>query len=130
MITFGSRQFKSHYDYSVAEEIDNIPPNAFLIIDGVKFYPLVKPVINIGRRLENDLAIDDPRVSRNHAQLRASEGHYVLFDLSSRGGTFVNGNRISQTIIYPNDTISLGGVTLTFHQDDPPPRKDLMDTVQ
>jgi pSer/pThr/pTyr-binding forkhead associated (FHA) protein len=112
------------------EELDSIPPNAFFVIGGVKFYPLVKTVINIGRRLENDLVIDDPRVSRSHAQLRAIEGNYVLFDLSSTGGTFVNGSRVSQTIIYPNDTISLGGVTLIFHQDDPPPRTDLIDTVR
>lgn len=112
------------------EEIDNIPPSAFFVVDGVKFYPLAKAVINIGRRLENDLVIDDPRVSRNHAQLRAIQGHYVLFDLGSTGGTFVNGNRVSETIIYPNDSISLGGVILTFYQDDPPPRPDLIDTVQ
>jgi pSer/pThr/pTyr-binding forkhead associated (FHA) protein len=119
-----------HYDYRVAEEIDPIPPNAFFVIDGVKFYPLAKPIINIGRRLENDLVIDDPRVSRNHAQLRAIEGNYVLFDLSSTGGTFVNGNRVTQTIIYPNDSISLGGVIVTYYQDNPPPRPDLTETVK
>ncbi|HEX9386163.1 MAG TPA: FHA domain-containing protein [Anaerolineales bacterium] len=126
----GYIQTKLHYDYRVDEEIDNIPPNAFFVVDGVKFYPLTKAVINIGRRLENDLVIDDPRVSRNHAQLRAIQGHYVLFDLSSTGGTFVNGSRVSETIIYPNDSISLGGVILTFNQDNPPPRPDLVDTVQ
>ena len=112
------------------EQIEPIPPNAFLIVEGIKFYHLVKPVISIGRRLENDLVIDDPRVSRNHAQLRAVEGHYVLSDLSSTGGTFVNGSRISETIIYPHDTISLGGVKLIFQQDNPPPRIDLIDTVR
>ena len=112
------------------EEIDPIPPNAFFIIDGVRFYPLVKTVINIGRRLENDLVIDDPRVSRNHARLCAVEGHYVLLDLNSTGGTFVNGTRVSETVIYPNDTISLGGIIVIFHQDDPPPRLDLIDTVR
>ena len=124
------RETKWDYDCAVVEEIDPIPPNAFFIIDGVRFYPLVKTVINIGRRLENDLVIDDPRVSRNHAQLRASHGHYVLQDLSSTGGTFVNGSRVSETILYPNDTISLGGMTLTFQQDNPPPRLDLIDTVR
>jgi pSer/pThr/pTyr-binding forkhead associated (FHA) protein len=114
----------------VDEEIDTIPPNAFFIVDGIKFYPLVKAVINIGRRLENDLVIDDPRVSRVHAQLRAVDGHYVLCDLSSTGGTFVNGNRVSETIIYPNDIISLGGIKLSFYQDNPPPRKDLIDTIR
>jgi pSer/pThr/pTyr-binding forkhead associated (FHA) protein len=114
----------------VDEVIDTIPPNAFFIVDGIKFYPLVKTVINIGRRLENDLVIDDPRVSRNHAQLRAVDGNYVLCDRSSTGGTFVNGSRVSETVIYPSDTISLGGVILTFHQDNPPPRLDLIDTVR
>jgi pSer/pThr/pTyr-binding forkhead associated (FHA) protein len=119
-----------YYYHDVDKETESIPPNAFFVIEGVRYYPLAKPVINIGRRLENDLVIDDPRVSRNHAQLRALQGHYVLFDLTSTGGTFVNGIRTHETIIYPNDTISLGGVTLTFHQDEPPPRSDLIDTVK
>ena len=126
----GSVQANLYYDYYVDEEIERIPLNAFFVIDGVKIYPLIRAVINIGRRLENDLVIDDPRVSRNHAQLRAVEGNYVLFDLNSTGGTFVNGSRISETIIYPNDSISLGGVILTYYQDDPPPRPDLIDTVK
>ena len=119
-----------YYYRGVQKEIDRIPPNAFFVIEGTKYYPLARAVVNIGRRLENDLVLDDPRVSRNHAQLQAIEGHYVLFDLSSTGGTFVNGIRITQTIIYPNDTVSLGGVTLTFYQDEPPPRTDLLDTVK
>jgi pSer/pThr/pTyr-binding forkhead associated (FHA) protein len=119
-----------YYDHGVEQETDRIPPNAFFVIEGTKYYPLARAIINIGRRLENDLVIADPRVSRNHAQLQAIEGHYVLFDLNSTRGTFVNGNRIIQTIIYPNDTISLGGVTLTFYQDEPPPRPDLIDTVK
>src|ERR1041385_8618407 len=109
-----------YYDHGVENETDRIPPNAFFVIDGTRYHPLAKAVINIGRRLENDLVLDDPRVSRNHAQLQAIEGHYVLFDLNSPRGTFVNGSRITQAIIYPDDTISLGGVTLTFHQDEPP----------
>ena len=120
---------KLYYYDGVENETDRIPPNAFFVVEGTRYYPLAKAIIHIGRRLENDLVIDDPRVSRNHAQLQAIEGHYVLFDLSSTGGTFVNGNRITQTIIYPNDTISLGGATMTFHQDEPPPRPDLIDTV-
>jgi pSer/pThr/pTyr-binding forkhead associated (FHA) protein len=107
---------------------ENIPDNAFLIIEGVKVHPLTETVINIGRRLENNLVIDDPRVSRNHAQLRAIKGRFVLFDLNSTGGTFVNGQRTSQTVLYPGDVISLAGVALIFGQDNPPPRPDLTDT--
>jgi pSer/pThr/pTyr-binding forkhead associated (FHA) protein len=110
------------------EESDNIPENAFLIIEGVKVHPLNEAVVNIGRRLENQLVIDDPRVSRNHAQLRAIKGRFVLFDLNSTGGTFVNGQRTSQTVLYPGDVISLAGVALIFGQDNPPPRPDLATT--
>jgi pSer/pThr/pTyr-binding forkhead associated (FHA) protein len=108
---------------------ENIPENAFLIIEGVKVHPLNQTVVNIGRRLENQLVIDDPRVSRNHAQLRAIKGRFVLFDLNSTGGTFVNGQRTSQTVLYPGDVISLAGVALIFGQDNPPPRPDLANTA-
>jgi pSer/pThr/pTyr-binding forkhead associated (FHA) protein len=111
-----------------ADTNDTIPDNAFLIIEGVKVHPLKESVVNIGRRLENHLVIDDPRISRNHAQLRAIKGRFVLFDLNSTGGTFVNGQRTSQTVLYPGDVISLAGVALIFGQDNPPPRPDLMET--
>jgi pSer/pThr/pTyr-binding forkhead associated (FHA) protein len=111
------------------EEADNIPENAFLIVEGVKVHALNESVVNIGRRLENQLVIDDPRVSRNHAQLRAIKGRFVLFDLNSTGGTYVNGQRTSQTVLYPGDVISLAGVSLIFGQDNPPPRPDLASTA-
>ena len=110
------------------EEADNMPENAFLIVEGTKVHPLTESVVNIGRRLENQLVIDDPRVSRNHAQLRAIKGRFVLFDLNSTGGTFVNGQRTSQTVLYPGDVISLAGVALIFGQDNPPPRPDMAGT--
>ena len=110
------------------ETNDAIPQNAFLIIEGVKIHPLQESVINIGRKLENHIIIDDPRISRNHAQLRAIKGHFVLFDLNSTGGTFVNSQRTSQIVLYPGDVISLAGVTLIFGQDSLNPRPDLVDT--
>jgi hypothetical protein len=111
------------------QDSDHIPDNAFLIIEGVKVFPLIATVINIGRRMDNQLVIDDPRISRNHAQLRAINGRFVLFDLNSTGGTFVNGQRASQSVLYPGDVISLAGVALIFGQDNPPQRTDLVDTA-
>ena len=104
------------------------PQNAFLIVDGVKVFPLRQSVINIGRRLDNQLVIDDPRISRNHAQLRAIKGRFVIFDLNSTGGTFVNGQRTNQSVMYPGDVVSLAGVPLVYGQDNPPPRPDLAET--
>ncbi len=101
-----------------SDDATNIPPNAFLIVDGSQVFNLNETVINIGRRSENSLIIDDPRVSRHHAQLRATNGQYVIFDLDSTGGTFVNGRRITQSTLQPRDVILLAGVPLVYAQDD------------
>jgi len=95
----------------------DFPSNAFLIVDGTHTYPLRRSVINIGRRSDNHLVVDDPRVSRVHAQLRAVRGRYLLFDLDSTGGTFLNGERIRQAMLSPGDVITLAGVPLVYGQD-------------
>lgn len=107
----------------------DIPPNAFLIVDGTKIFPLKYAVINIGRRVDNHLMIDDPRVSRIHAQLRAINNRYVIFDLDSTGGTFVNGDRINKITLQPGDVISLAGVPLVFGQDAPTSSGDTQGTT-
>ena len=94
-----------------------IPSGTFLIVNGVRIFSLEQAVVNIGRRDDNDLVIDDPRVSRSHAQLRASHGNYILFDLDSKGGSFVNGQRVTQKILVPQDVISLAGVPLVYGQE-------------
>jgi hypothetical protein len=98
-------------------EGDAAPANAVLIVDGAAQYALSRAVVNVGRRLDNNLVIEDPRVSRHHAQLRAIDGHFVLFDLNSSGGCFVNGKRTTQTVLRPGDVISLAGFTLIYTQE-------------
>jgi hypothetical protein len=94
-----------------------IPKNAFMILEGTKIIPLDKAVMNIGRRLDNQIVITDPRVSRNHAQLRIVRDRFVIFDLNSSGGLYVNGHRTNQCVLYPGDVISLAGVNLLFGHD-------------
>jgi hypothetical protein len=100
-------------------EVDSIPMNAFLMQAGRKIIPLDLPVINIGRRLDNQIVIDDHRVSRTHAQIRGSKGRFTLFDLNSKGGTYVNNQRINSSFLNPGDMISLAGVKFIFSQDLP-----------
>jgi hypothetical protein len=98
-------------------EPEAIPSNAFLIVDGTQNVPLTQSVINIGRRKDNHIVIDDQRVSRVHAQMRAMKGRYVIFDLDSLGGTFINGEAIHHCPLAPGDVISLSGVPLVYGED-------------
>ncbi|PWH13310.1 MAG: hypothetical protein DDG59_14535 [Anaerolineae bacterium] len=106
-----------------AQDHPEIPQNAFLIVNGVNIFPLDKPVINIGRHPDNHLVLDDARVSRQHAQLRAVRGQYRLFDLGSAGGTLVNNQPIRQAILSPGDVISLAGIPLVYGEDRQAPGK-------
>ncbi len=94
----------------------DVPKDAYFIIQSTKIFPLKTPIVHIGRRADNDLVINDPRVSRLHAQLRATGGRYRIIDLNSTGGTFINGKRITNTILYPGDVISLAGVSMLYGQ--------------
>lgn len=89
-------------------------PMAFLVVDGGRYVPLERTVINIGRRRDNTIVLEDPRISRQHCQLRFRFGQFVLYDLGSRGGTFVNNERISECVLRPGDVISLAGVKLVY----------------
>jgi hypothetical protein len=89
-------------------------PGAFLIVNGVHTFPLNASVVTVGRDPANMLVISDPRVSRQHAQLRLTQGGYMIFDLQSTGGTRVNGQPVSQRLLQPGDVISLAGVPLVY----------------
>ncbi len=104
----------------VTPDGDSTTPNAFLIVSGDKVFPLDGAVVNIGRLPDNQLVLDDARVSRHHAQLRAVRGRYIVFDLDSTGGLFVNGQRVTQCPLHPGDVISLAGVSLIFGQETAP----------
>jgi hypothetical protein len=90
---------------------------AFLIVNGNELCPLDRAVINIGRRTDNHLIIEDARVSRNHAQIRFSRGAFTLFDLNSTGGTKINGQPVRQAPLKPGDVISLSGFPLIYGED-------------
>jgi hypothetical protein len=102
--------------------VETHPPQAFLILHGNTTIPLTLAVINIGRRSDNQIMIDDPRVSRSHAQLRVVRGHYVLFDLNSTGGTYINAARVSQQVLKPGDVISLAGVPMIYGEENSTPQ--------
>jgi pSer/pThr/pTyr-binding forkhead associated (FHA) protein len=74
-----------------------------------KFFELIGADITIGRDPSADIVINIPEVSRKHARLRQETGGFVLEDLGSTNGTFVNGQRLSSPhSLRHGDTIMLG----------------------
>ncbi len=75
------------------------------------------PVL-IGRDPQNDVVLDDRRVSRKHAEIRLRLGRYTLYDLQSTNGTYVNGRRVAERVLDDGDQISVGGLELVFRAVD------------
>jgi hypothetical protein len=91
--------------------------DAFLIIEGKRHVPLDQPIMSIGRRTDNDIVVDSPAVSRQHAQLRWRYGRFVIYDLGSRGGTAVNGQPVAESVLHAGDVITLSGVPLIYGEE-------------
>ena len=90
---------------------------AYLVIPNSRIIPLEQLAVNIGRKVDNDIVIDDPSVSRIHAQIRMFQDKYLIIDLNSSGGTYINGEKVKQKFLQPGDVISLAGVSMVFNVD-------------
>lgn len=99
-------------DGSIFDAVGKV--DAFLIIQGRRHVPLDQPLIRIGRRIDNDIILDSPSISREHAQIRWRQRHFVLYDLSSHGRTMVNGEVIKEYILRPGDVIALSDILLVY----------------
>jgi hypothetical protein len=87
---------------------------ALLEMDGKRV--VIGPAgVTMGRSRQCDVTVDDPNVSRTHAEIRARGGSWVVTDLGSTNGSRLNGRRLDQpTVLKPGDEIELGTTTLTF----------------
>jgi len=71
-------------------------------------------LVVVGRSHDCDLVLDDPNVSRRHAEVRRENGHWVVVDLGSTNGLKVNGRRVAEAALNPGDEITLGLSRLSF----------------
>jgi len=72
-------------------------------------------VTNIGRDATlNDIVIDDPAMSRQHARIRLEDDQFVLYDLASLNGTFVNDEQVQKRALVDGDMIKMGETLFTF----------------
>lgn len=77
--------------------------------NGVKVIPLDGPRLTIGRGPENQLSIPSTVISRSHAELIRIGDDFVLRDVGSTNGSYINGQRITEQILQDGDTIRFGG---------------------
>jgi len=77
------------------------------------------PVVNIGRADYNDLVLPDESVSTTHAKLQRREGVWILVDLDSTNGTFIDGDQIKgEAPLAPGATVRFGDVSMVFEPTD------------
>ena len=88
-------------------------------------FPINKLQTSIGRNLDNDLVIQNPQVSRVHAEIRFMDGAFVIIDLDSTTGTYVNNVKVKQGKIYSGDVILIGNTPLMFLDDKDSAYEDL-----
>ncbi len=81
---------------------------AYLILDNEVVYEIApNSVLNIGRLETNDIALDDYKVSREHAVLKYSGTEFLIVDLASTHGTYVNGERLDRGSVKFGDKIQI-----------------------
>lgn len=74
----------------------------------------------LGRLTDSDIVLADSSVSRRHATIRPDEhGRLVLSEAGSLNGTYLNGSPVVDAVLHDGDTITLGGVQLTFQAPHP-----------
>lgn len=109
-----------------AQLLPQSAPVATVSLDGLAYlvveqdsdqipHPINSPTFRIGRLSDNDLVIRDPSVSRHHAEIRRlRDGSFQVIDLDSMNGVFVNGNKISESVLKQDDRLDVGDVRMSF----------------
>ncbi|MFZ5643295.1 MAG: FhaA domain-containing protein [Bacillota bacterium] len=118
--------FEDTMNYNLFRDTSPIPvirqkTNLYLeFVDGPmagRIYRLYDYTLVIGRRESCDIVLPDESVSRRHAMLEPQQGRWMLSDLDSTNGTFINGERIKTRFLEPGDTVKFGAVLCALKVD-------------
>jgi pSer/pThr/pTyr-binding forkhead associated (FHA) protein len=106
-------------DEDVVVEVEDVPSGTGLLVvkrgpnAGSRFL-LSQEVTSVGRGLESDIFLDDITVSRRHAEIRATDEGFVVKDVGSLNGTYLNRERIEEAKIGNGDELQVGKFRLVF----------------
>ncbi|MBI5299926.1 MAG: FHA domain-containing protein [Deltaproteobacteria bacterium] len=74
----------------------------------------IQGTLTIGRSHTNQVILKDAKASRQHAEIRLQGNEYVLIDLNSSNGSMVNGHKVTEQILAPDDEIQIGDFVMQF----------------
>jgi hypothetical protein len=84
---------------------------------GETSYPLTRDTYTLGRHRNNDIVVSDPKVSSFHARFDRTLEGFVLVDLRSRNGSFVNAKRVEAAVLQDGDEVRLGTARMRYKMD-------------
>jgi pSer/pThr/pTyr-binding forkhead associated (FHA) protein len=101
-----------------ADHVDAAVPAAVVVIregfDVGRTYPLTSRANTLGRGTACEICLPDKTVSRRHCQISWGGIAYVLQDLNSSNGTFLNGEQIQEAFLHDGDMLQVGDVMVQF----------------
>ena len=90
-----------------------VAPGSLVLPDGERVV-LGEAIVAVGRLSDATLVLEDPNVSRNHAEIRPHGTGFKLVDLGSTNGTLVNGERVGERQLRDGDLIEFGSIAIRF----------------
>lgn len=99
--------------------VDGLPPGSALLVvrrgpnAGSRFL-LDRPTTSAGRHPDSDIFLDDVTVSRRHAEFRRDSGEFVVVDVGSLNGTYVNREPVDTAVLANGDEVQIGKFRLVF----------------
>jgi pSer/pThr/pTyr-binding forkhead associated (FHA) protein len=94
---------------------------SLVVIDGPlsgRTFDLNERVVSIGREVSNDIRLDDPFVSRHHCLIKNDGDAYVIEDLTSANGTYIDGFRVGAGTLKEGSLIGIGASRFLFSLHD------------
>jgi hypothetical protein len=102
----------------LARAARELAPQASLVVVAGPMHgtrlPIDKSTMTIGRALDNDIVIEDARISRYHAEIKVKAGCFCILDLHSSNGTKINRQLVTEAVLVDGDTLKLGDTEMVF----------------
>src|SRR5262245_35852333 len=117
----GSKKFPDFVPPTKIQYVDRVPTlhlrrcTLTTVSQPVKEFEFEKEEIRIGAMEDNDVVLRDETVSRHHCKIIQDESGYVLVDLASTNGTFIDKVRVREAFLRPGCTVAAGQSLLKFN---------------